>query len=103
MTRHTFYNVITLPEGDETEALAAWAAVGEFMEIQPGFIGSTLYRNKMNPKMLINKGLYETEESFVACVKSEEFQRLLQKLTDLGVERIAGLYDEVRVFGAGGN
>ncbi len=100
---HTFYNIITLPEGDDTDALKAWAAVGEFMEKQPGFIGSTLYRNRTAQRTLINKGLYETEESFMACVKKTEFQKLSQVLTDLGVERVAGLYDEVKQYGAGGN
>lgn len=99
----TFFNVITLPEGDDTQALQAWAAVGEFMVKQPGFLGSTLYRNRHNPRMLINKGRYDSEESFLNSVKSEEFRRLSQKLTDLGVKRIAGLYDEGREFGAGGN
>lgn len=103
MSEHTFFNVITLPEGDETEALKAWAAIGEYMVEQPGFLGSTLYRNRRNPKMLINKGRYESVESFMNCVKAEEFNRLSQKLTDLGVERTAGLYDEVKAFGGGGN
>ncbi len=100
---HVFFNVITLPEGDPAEALQAWAAVGEFMEQQPGFIGSTLYQNKMNPRVLINKGRYESEESFMASVKNPEFQKLSQVLEDLGVERMAGLYDELRQFGEGGN
>ena len=63
---HTFYNIITLPEGDDTEALKAWAAVGEWMKQQPGFLGSTLYRNRRQPNTLINKGRYETEEAFMA-------------------------------------
>ena len=103
MTVHTFFNVITFPDGDESAAFKAWQAVGNFMTGQPGFLGSTLYRNRRNPKMLINKGRYESEESFMACVKNEEFQRLSQVLTDLGVERVAGLYDEMEVFGEGGN
>ena len=70
---------------------------------QPGFLGSTLYRNRRDPQLLINKGRYESEESFLRCVKSEEFKRLSQKLSDLGVGRVAGLYDEVKVFGGGGN
>ena len=101
MTEHTFFNVITLPEGDDAEALAAWAAVGEFMEQQPGFLGSTLYRNRRNPRMLINKGRYDGVDAFMASVQDERFQALSQVLTDLGVERVAGLYDEVRSFGAG--
>ena len=103
MTEHTFFNVITLPEGDDDAALSAWAAVGKWMEQQPGFLGSTLYRNRMNPKMLVNKGRYESEEAFMASVRSPDFQALSQKLTDLGVERVAGLYDNVRNFGAGGD
>jgi len=103
MSIHAFFNVITLPEGDETEALQAWAAVGEFMVKQPGFLGSTLYRNRSNPKMLINKGRYDSEEAFISSVKSEDIQQLSQKLTDLGVQRTAGLYDEVKEFGGGGN
>ncbi|QUS57116.1 antibiotic biosynthesis monooxygenase family protein [Pseudovibrio brasiliensis] len=103
MTEHTFFNVITLPDNDETLALEAWAAVGTWMEQQPGFLGSTLYRNRMNPKILINKGRYESEEAFLAAASSPEFKSLSQKLTDLGVKRIAGLYDTLREFGAGGN
>jgi heme-degrading monooxygenase HmoA len=102
MTEHTFFNVITLPEGDDAPALEAWAAVGVWMERQPGFLGSTLYRNRQNPNMLINKGRYESEDAFMASVRNPEFQALSQKLTDLGVDRIAGLYDTVRDFGAGG-
>ncbi|MEO0770467.1 MAG: hypothetical protein AAFY72_13750 [Cyanobacteria bacterium J06649_4] len=37
------------------------------------------------------------------CVKSEEFQHLSQTLTDLGIQRIAGLDDEVREFGGDRN
>ncbi len=103
MTDHTFFNVITLPEGDDGPALEAWAAVGVWMEQQAGFLGSTLYRNQQNPKMLINKGRYESQEAFMASVRNPEFQALSQKLTDLGVERVAGLYDTVRDFGHGGN
>ena len=103
MSVYTFFNVINLPEGDESEAMKAWAAIGDYMVKQPGFIGSTLYRNQRDPKMLINKGLYKSVESFMVCVKSPEFERLSQKLTDLGVERNAGLYDELKSFGEGGN
>ena len=103
MTEHTFFNVIHLPDGDDSAALQAWAAVGEWMQEQSGFIGSTLYRNRMNSKMLINKGRYESEEAFMASVRNPEFQALSQKLTDLGIEREAGLYDIVREFGAGSN
>lgn len=103
MSVQIFFNVITLPEGDNSEALEAWAAIGNYMVEQPGFLGSTLYRNRRNPKILINKGRYDSEEAFMNCVKSTEFNNLSQKLTDLKVERIAGLYDEVKVFGDGGN
>lgn len=103
MAHHTFFNVINFPEGDNTAAFAAWQAIGKFMEGQTGFIGSTLYRNAREPKMLINKGRYETVEDFMNCVKSPEFQKLSDVLTALDVERNAGLYDEVEVFGAGGN
>ncbi len=103
MNEHAFFNVITLPEGDDAPALEAWAAVGVWMEQQEGFLGSTLYRNRVNPKMLINKGRFSTQEAFMASVQNPEFQALSQTLTDLGVERVAGLYDTVRDFGAGGN
>lgn len=103
MTVHTFFNVITFPEGNDTAAFKAWQAIGNFMMKQPGFIGSTLYKNRRNPKMLINKGRYESQEAFLACVQNPEFQQLSQVLTDLGVERTAGLYDEVESFGEGGN
>ena len=95
---HTFFNVINFPEGKEDEAFAAWQAIGRFMETQKGFLGSTLYRNRRNPLMFINRGSYESEDSFLACVKSGEFQKLSAKLTELGVERIAGLYDELESF-----
>ena len=103
MPEHIFFNVIRLPDGDDGAALEAWAAVGEWMQDQDGFLGSTLYRNRMDQKMLINKGRYETEEAFMASVRNPDFQALSQRLTDLGVERVAGLYDNVRDFGAGGN
>lgn len=99
---HVFFNVITLPEeGNESEIFAAWRSVGEFMEKQPGFLGSTLYRNRQNPKMLINKGRYNSVKSFEESVKSDEFQRLSQRLASLGVKRIAGLYNELDSFGRG--
>lgn len=98
---HTFFNVITVPQGKEEETLAAWRAVGVFMEQQEGFLGSMLYRNMRESNILINHGRYSNVESFMACVKSPEFQRLSQVLTDLGVERIAGLYEQVHAFGAG--
>ena len=44
---------------------------------------------------------YVSTETFLASVKSKEFEALSQKLTDLGVERIAGLYDAVHSFGEG--
>ncbi len=53
--------------------------------------------------MLINHGRYADVEAFMAAVQSPEFQALSQKLTDLGVERTAGLYDTVRSFGGGGS
>ncbi len=99
MSKHTFFNVITFPEGMEQQAFAAWQAVGTFMEGQEGFIGSTLYRSKRNPLMLINHGVYDSEASFLASVRNAEFQALSQKLTDLGVQRVADLYDEVHSFG----
>lgn len=103
MPLHTFFNVITFPDGDDSAAFSAWQAIGEFMTQQPGFVGSTLYRNRRNPKMLINKGRYESQEAFLECVQNPEFVRLSQVLTDLGVERTAGLYDAVEEFAAGGN
>ena len=103
MTAYTFFNVITFPDGDDNAAFEAWQMIGKFMEKQPGFIGSTLYKNCRNPKMLINKGRYDSQEAFMACVQNAEFQRLSEVLTELGVERNAGLYDEVEEFGQGGN
>ncbi len=103
MAVHTFFNVITFPDGDDSAAFKAWQAIGKFMTQQPGFVGSTLYRNRRDPKMLINKGRYESQEAFMACIQNAEFQQLSQVLTDLGVERIAGLYDEVEEFGEGGS
>ncbi|MGF1778306.1 antibiotic biosynthesis monooxygenase family protein [Vibrio nomapromontoriensis] len=101
MTIHVFFNVIILPEGDDKNALSTWASIGEFMEQQPGFLGSTLFRNRQNPKMLINKGRYESEESFLACIANDEFQKLSKILNDLGVERTAALYDKYASFGQG--
>ena len=100
---HTFFNVITLAEDTQDEAFEAWIAVGEWMETREGFLGSTLYRNRRNPMMLINHGRYADVEAFMAAVQSPEFQALSQRLTDLGVERSAGLYDTVRSFGGGGS
>ncbi len=98
---HTFFNVITLPEGKEDEAIVAWKAVGDFMEGQEGFLGSMLYRNRQESRTLINHGRFTDADSFLACVRNKEFQRLSQALTDLGVKRIAGLYDQVQAFGGG--
>ena len=103
VSHYTFFNVITFPDDKEEEAFKAWQAIGLFMTKQSGFIGSTLYRNQNNHRMLINKGRYESKESFLASIQNTEFQRLSQVLTDLGVERNAGLYDEVESFAAGGN
>lgn len=100
-SHHTFFNVITIPEGKEDETLSAWHAIGEFMEAQEGFLGSMLYRNARDPRLLINHGRYASVESFMACVKNPEFQRLSRVLTELGVERTAGLYEQIRAFGAG--
>ena len=71
------------------------------METQDGFLGSTLYRNRRDARMLINHGRYSSVESFLATAGSAEFKALSQKLTDLGVERIAGLYDVVKSFAEG--
>jgi len=98
---HTFFNVITFPETRQDEAFAAWQAIGHYMETQEGFIGSTLYRNRRDPRMLINHGKYTSAELFMASVQAEEFAALSAKLTELGVERIAGLYDVVESFGDG--
>ncbi len=103
MPVHTFFNVITFPDGDDKAAFEAWQAIGKFMTQQPGFLGSTLYSNRRNAKMLINRGRYESSEAFMKCVQNPEFQQLSQVLTDLGVERTAGLYDEVEQFGEGGS
>lgn len=96
---HVFFNVIHLPEDKVEESLEAWKAVGTYMEKQKGFLGSTLFRNRRDPLMFINCGKYETQELFMASVQNEEFQALSQKLTDLGVERTAGLYDAIHTFG----
>ncbi len=90
---------MSLPEDRVEEALEAWRAVGRYMETQDGFLGSMLYRNRRDPLMLINHGRYTSVEAFLKSVKSDEFQALSQRLTDLGVERVVGLYDEVQAFG----
>jgi len=100
-THCTFFNVITIAEGKEEATLAAWAAVGDFMEKQEGFLGSMLYRNMRDPHILINHGRYTSEKSFMACIKNDEFQRLSQVLTELGAKRTAGLYEQVKAFGSG--
>ena len=100
MTKHhTFFNIILLPEDKKDEAFAAWKAVGEYMQDQPGFLGSMLYRSRRNPLRLINLGRYTDVDSFLACVQDPEFQRRSRVLSELGVEREADLYDEVHAFG----
>lgn len=96
---HAFFNVIHLPEDKVEESLEAWKAIGRYMEGQDGFLGSTLFQNRRDPLMLINCGKYETQELFMASVQNEEFGALSQVLTDLGVERTAGLYDAGHTFG----
>ncbi len=81
------------------ESIEAWRAVGNYMETQEGFLGSMLYRNRRNARMLINHGRYTSEEAFLKSAGSEEFKALSQRLTELGVERNAGLYDAVHAFG----
>jgi hypothetical protein len=51
--------------------------------------------------MLINCDKYTSAGFFMASVKSEEFAALSAKLTGLGVERIAGLYDVTESFRGG--
>lgn len=96
--RVPFFNIIRLPEGKEEEAMAAWKEISDLMEAQPSCLSTRLHRNKRNPSLLINNAIYTSEEEFLSIVKSPEFQALSQVLTDLGVEREAGVYEVISSF-----
>ncbi len=95
----TFFNIIRAPEGKEEEVLKAWKAISDLMEALPGCLSTKLHRSRNKPRLFINYARFSSEEAFLASVRSEDFQKLSKVLSELGVEREAGLYDVVHSFG----
>ena len=69
------------------------------MENSEGCLSTKLHRNRRDPRMLINYAKFRSMDDFMALTQTDRFQTLSQKLTVLGVERVAGTYDVVHSFG----
>ena len=98
-TYETFFNIIRVPAGKEEETLAAWQAISDYMEAAPGCIATKLHRNRQDPHRLINYARFTDMPAFMQLTQDSEFTRLSQVLTDLGVEREAGVFDVLSSFG----
>lgn len=93
-----FFNIIRLPEGKETEVLEVWKKISDFMEASEGCISTRLHRNLDNPRLLINNAHFADVASFVNLTNQPEFLELSAQLTELGVEREAGIYEVIHTF-----
>ena len=94
----TFFNIITIPKGKEDETIDIWTQISNFMEKSEGCISTKLHRNRRDPNLLINYAKFRNMDDFMALTTAEEFKSLSQQLTDLGVERVAGVYDVLHSF-----
>ena len=73
--------------------------ISDYMENSEGCLSTKLHRNRRDPRMLINYAKFRSMDDFMALTQTDRFQTLSQKLTVLGVERVAGTYDVVHSFG----
>ncbi len=96
-----FFNIIRIPAGKETEVLEVWIKISNYMEASEGCVSTRLHRNLKTPSLLINNACFTSMEAFVELTKKDEFQALSQQLSDLGVEREAGVYEVVHAFEQG--
>jgi quinol monooxygenase YgiN len=94
----TFFNIIRVPEGKESETLAVWKEISDLMEASSSCLSTKLHRNRRNPHLLINYAQFTSTEAFIELSKIEQFRVLSKLLTDLGVEREAGVYDVISTF-----
>ena len=88
-------NPFEVPEGQPDEAfLAGWQRAADYMQAQPGFLGTRLHR-ALSPDAkfrFINVAEWETPEAFGAAVTSPEFRQLAGN----GPAGHPGLYQLVR-------
>jgi len=59
--------------------LAAWAADGEIMRRQPGFISAQLYRGIAGSGVLIHYTVWESTENLKHAYNNPEFQTVLKQ------------------------
>lgn len=95
----TFFNIIRVPDGKAGKTLAAWRAISDLMERSEGCLSTKLHQNRQTPSLLINYARFSDTESFFRLSQTTAFLELSQRLTDLGVEREAGVYDVLHSFG----
>lgn len=98
----TFFNIITLPEENQDEAISVWRAISDLLEKSDGCLSTKLHRNRQNQRLLINYAKFKSMDAFKALSATPEFEELSNRLTELGVERTAGTYDVLHSFGEQG-
>jgi quinol monooxygenase YgiN len=94
-----FINIITVPEGREEETLEAWRAISDLMEASEHCLSTKLHQHRKNPRLLVNYAIHPSMEAFLEISRSPEFIALSARLTELGVERVPGVYDIIHGFG----
>ena len=90
-------NPFEVPEGTDDEAfLGGWQRAADFMQRQPGFLGSRLHR-ALAPDArfrFINIAEWSSPQDFQAAVGSEEFRQIAK---DAGPS-FPALYEVVRTL-----
>jgi len=69
-------NAFEVPEGNDDEFVAAWHSAREFLETQPGYVGTTLHQT-VSPESefrFVNVARWQTAAEFQAAVTSEAFR-----------------------------
>jgi heme-degrading monooxygenase HmoA len=70
-------NLFTLDKADEGHMLKAWNDDARFMQRQPGFISTQLYRAIGEGCAYLNYAVWETNAAFRAAFTNPEFQSKL--------------------------
>jgi heme-degrading monooxygenase HmoA len=99
MTDHdplVLINAFEVPEGRDDEFVAGWTAACEFLETQPGYLGTALHKAVVPGAefRFVNVARWRTTDEFRAATSSEGFRAAAAGLA--GFRSHPGLYRVAR-------
>ncbi|MGF7035695.1 heme-degrading monooxygenase HmoA [Paenibacillus mucilaginosus] len=92
------HSMVEVPEGKADEVIGLYRNRSRLVDQAPGFVGFQLWQNEVKPGELTVHMQWESKESYVAWVTSDDFKRIHELEKKYPDQELASIKPVVRRF-----